>query len=332
MRFTLLSTLLLAPSLVLSQGAKAPQGVFEYVIQSSPATFEAATASIAAAATRSGWRIVANVASGAPKQCGYRSRVFVLVDSAHARNVMQANRATGPFAITDRVNLFEDERGLHVAIVNPRSINRTVLMDDAKFEAMTAAHVQALRTMIATAVPGTPSAQQFGEMRDQGFISRTMGVMAGGKFSDKLGDDAVVPGGEWKAVAAKVQQGLAAPGPRWGMHMAYAYELSEFQTMVFGTTGTPMDVTSFDIVKSGGDATRSRYKCAGLDHAAAYPLEIVVVQEGSVVRVRQVDAMYRMKMYFEDAGKLAFMKNMTMPGSIHDELKTQILAGLGASK
>ena len=39
--------------------------------------------------------------------------------------------------------------------------------------------------------------------------------------------------------------------------------------------------------------------------------------------------MYRMKMYFEDAGKWAFMKNMGMPGSIHDELAGQIKSALG---
>jgi hypothetical protein len=35
-----------------------------------------------------------------------------------------------------------------------------------------------------------------------------------------------------------------------------------------------------------------------------------------------------MKMYFEDAGKWAFMKNMGMPGSIHDELTALIAAAL----
>ena len=42
-----------------------------------------------------------------------------------------------------------------------------------------------------------------------------------------------------------------------------------------------------------------------------------------------LNVMYRMKMYFEDAGKWAFMKNMGMPGSLHDEVKKQIQAGLG---
>jgi hypothetical protein len=47
------------------------------------------------------------------------------------------------------------------------------------------------------------------------------------------------------------------------------------------------------------------------------------------VKVQMLNVMYRMKMYFEDAGKWAFMKNMGMPGSLHDEVKKQIQAGLG---
>jgi hypothetical protein len=55
----------------------------------------------------------------------------------------------------------------------------------------------------------------------------------------------------------------------------------------------------------------------------------VVTRDGTAVKVRLVDTMYRMKMYFEDAGKWAFMKNMGMPGSVHDELAAQIKSGLG---
>lgn len=47
------------------------------------------------------------------------------------------------------------------------------------------------------------------------------------------------------------------------------------------------------------------------------------------MRVRLVNVMYRMQMYFEDAGKWAFMKNMGMPGSIQDELTAQIKGALG---
>jgi hypothetical protein len=39
--------------------------------------------------------------------------------------------------------------------------------------------------------------------------------------------------------------------------------------------------------------------------------------------------MFRMKMYFEDAGNWAFLKHMGMPGSIADEVNGQIKAALG---
>ena len=37
-----------------------------------------------------------------------------------------------------------------------------------------------------------------------------------------------------------------------------------------------------------------------------------------------IDEMFRMKMYFEDAGKMKFAANMAMPGSIEDELRDLI--------
>ena len=38
--------------------------------------------------------------------------------------------------------------------------------------------------------------------------------------------------------------------------------------------------------------------------------------------------MYRMKVYFEDAGKRAFMKNMGMPGQIEDDITGMAIADL----
>jgi hypothetical protein len=71
-------------------------------------------------------------------------------------------------------------------------------------------------------------------------------------------------------------------------------------------------------------------KCPGIAHAGAYPIEVVVAKDAGSVRVRVVDTMYRMKMFFEDAGKWAFMKNMGMPGSIQDEITAQVRPALAA--
>jgi hypothetical protein len=114
------------------------------------------------------------------------------------------------------------------------------------------------------------------------------------------------------------------------MQLAYALEIPEAETVVLGSTGTPMDSRSFEIVGAGADSSRNRLKCPGLAHAGAYPIEVVVTKDAGSVRVRVVDTMYRMKMYFEDAGKWAFMKNMGMPGSIQDEIAAQVRPAVAA--
>ena len=50
-------------------------------------------------------------------------------------------------------------------------------------------------------------------------------------------------------------------------------------------------------------------------------MELLVVREGDQVRVLVIDEMFRMKIYFEDAGKMKFAANMQMPGSIGDEIR-----------
>jgi hypothetical protein len=231
--------------------------------------------------------------------------------------------------VVDRINVFEDEGGVHVAVLNAESVNRTVLMDDGAYAGLSRAHVEALRALVTGAVSGKASDREFGERRSRGYIGKTMGVMAGGPFAEKVKDEAVVGSGDWKAVAERVRQGLTRSGGKWGLHLAYELELPEQETVIFGSTGSPMDSKSFSIVGAGADDARGSFQCPGLAHAAAYPLEVVVTREGAAVKVRLVDTMYRMKMYFEDAGKWAFMKNMGMPGSIHDELAAQIKSGLG---
>ncbi len=316
---------------VLGQDGKG-YGVYQYVVQSAQGSFEEISTALENAAAAANWRVLAKVDAGAPKDCAYKARVFVLHDAAYAQAIMTANRKTGPFAVVDRINLFQDENGTHVAVVNPHSINRTILMDDEKYEAMTATHLQALRQMIAGAVQGTASEKEYGQFREKGYIGKTMGVMAGGSFDSKLVDLAKIAGGNWKEVATKVRQGLSQSGNTWGMHVVYELELPEFETVVFGTTGTPMDSKSFSIVGAGADEAREKLKCPGLAHAAAYPIEVVVAKEDGAVKARLVEVMFRMKMYFEDAGKWAFMKNVRMPGSIQDELSEQITKGLGGKK
>jgi hypothetical protein len=308
--------------------AREKLGVYEYVVEGARGTVDGVSEALAAAVANGGWKVLAQLNVGVPKDCRYTAHVLAVVDPSYVHAVMAANPKTAPFALVDRIDVFEDEAGVHVAIVNHESISRTVLMDDRAQVDAGRAHQLALRAIVAGAVTGRASEREYGEVRSRGYIGRTMGVMAGGPFGEKVKDEVTIPGTDWRSVAAKIRDGLARPGPKWGLHVVYDLELPEHETMIFGSTGAAMEAKSFSIVRSGADSARDKYQCPGLAHAAAYPIEIVVARDGDSVKVRIVDTMYRMKMYFEDAGKWAFMKNMGMPGSIHDELAAQIASAL----
>lgn len=320
--------LLLAGGPVRAGDAQKEFGVCEYVMEHAGGTVDEAGGAMESALSTEGWRLLAKVDAGVPQECRFKARVFAVVDGEYAKKLMAANRKTAPFAVVDRINVFEDEAGVHVAVLNAESVNRTVLMDDPAYADLSRAHVEALRALVIGAVKGNEIHREFGEKRSRGYIGKTMGVMAGGPFGEKVKDEAVVGSGDWKAVAEKVRQALKRSGGKWGLHLAYELALPEQETVIFGSTGSPMDSKSFSIVGAGGDGGRDSFQCPGLAHAAAYPIEVVVARDGAAVKVRLVDAMYRMKMYFEDAGSWAFMKKMGMPGSIHDELAAQIQSGL----
>ena len=313
-----------------SRASDKEYGVYEFVVRKAQGTFDHATSGLQDAAGKSGWLVVATVDAGKMDGCGYNARVLILCDTSYAKSIIEANPRTGPFAVLDRINLFQDEDGMHVSVVNPHSINRTVLLDDTKYEQMTETHLQALRAMISSAVNGEESRKQYGEIRDKGYIGKTMGVVAGGPFNDKLEDEFVIPGSTPAEVAAKVEKALGKEGKEWGTRCVFNLPLPAFQTHILGVSGTPLDTQSFEIVGSGDDDDRDSFKCPGLAHAAAYPFELVIVKEGNDCKVRMVTPMFRMKMFFEDAGKWAFMKHMGMPGSIAGEVTDRIKAELNA--
>ncbi len=299
-------------------------GVYQYVLTGVRGDLPAISRAISEQATAAGFRVLAGYDYGLPEDCGYKGHLILLNDSAYTAQLMDINPLTAPFAVTDRINIFQDEAGTHISVVNPHSINRTMLMDDVKYEQLSESHLQKLRDMITAAAEGTPSTKEYGQMRAEGFISKTMGVMAGGAFSEKIEDLFVIKNAQWREVAGKVSDALSKPGPEWGMYAAFSLPLESHRLSIIGVTGRRMEARSFEIVGAGDDEEREDYVCAGIADAGAYPFSLVVAQDGADVKVRMVTAMYRMKIFFEDAGKWAFMKNMTMPGSLADEVKEMI--------
>ena len=303
-------------------------GVYLSLAENLTGDFDGVVATLTEAVEAAGWQVLSTHESGVKEDdCSYRASVLAVNAPEYASSVLRMG-VFAAFALPLRVVVFQDENGTHVAAANPLSLNRTIISEDA-FEADSREVVGQLRAIAESAFPGTAGAQQYGQMRDRGLISRTMGLIAGGEFTSKIETVTRVrpEDGEGLAeVAHRIYQGLEGVGGSWSWDIRPVYLLDKASegAVVIGLTGERMEEKAFQIVGSGGNSARKDLACPGIDHAAAFPIELVLIEDDGRIAVQLIDAMFRMKMYFEDAGKVKFAANMQMPGSIEDEIRDKI--------
>lgn len=319
----LAAALLVLPSPARAQG---PQRVYLALADSVPMTVPAAATAIADALRGAGWGVLAIHAVGGDRNCSYNAHVVVAHHPAHTTALL-ARGAAAAFAIPVRLAVFEDEGGVHVAMVNPLSIERTIVAESG-LEPSGRALIGDVARLVAGAVRAPRAERPYGQARERGLIGKTMGVMAGGPFVGQVKVLATSPAtanADVKGVADPIWERLRQPSAgEWQLKGIYRLDLVDQGVVILGVSGAVMETKAFRIVGAGGDEARSSFKCPGLSHAAAFPLEVVVRREGADVKVEAIDAMFRMKMYFEDAGRMKFARNMGMPGSIADELKALV--------
>lgn len=330
--FALLTALLAGPHPAHAVAVAAAQSVYVELADSLQGTLDTNVAALRSAFTTAGWNVLAvHTPAVDRKACTFGARVLVLHDPGWARRVLE-HGATAAFALPLRVVLYEDEAGLHFAAVNLRNVARTIVAETG-FDAASAAEMAEVERIARGALTGRFASHPYGQVRTRGLIGRTMGVMAGGPFPEKVKavtESAASGAAGLREAADRVSRALAEPRGRWQLHEIYRLDLADQDVIVIGVSGAAMEAKAFAIVGAGGDSRRASYRCPGLDHAAAFPLEVVLHRAGDRTHVTTVDGMYRMKLYFEDAGKMKFAANMGMPGSIENELRGAILAALPA--
>ena len=94
--------------------------------------------------------------------------------------------------------------------------------------------------------------------------------------------------------------------------------------LVLGITRNRTEGLSFHI--AGASREEDNDKCPGIDHVAAYPIEVLLLQKDGEFVIHTAREMFRMDMYFWDAGMAAFMDHMSMPGILDESLRKAILA------
>lgn len=331
LRFVPMATVLalacsVAPLSATSSSDDGP-AVYLKLVEAAPVAFEEVTSRIEGALIDLGWTVLAPLDCGVDAQrCSFRSHVMTAVHPDYVDRVM-AHGSHAAFAVPIRFAVFEDEFGIHVSATNPANLNRTIVDEESSPEDWSWA-VEMVRDVGRVAFPDHSVTAEYGQHRENARIGRTLGVMAGGAFTDKIEPLSTLPSAE--TTPSQVADLLlsfmeSVDGDwEWEIHPIYALDLPEYGVSVLGISGGPMEAKAFNIVGSGGNDARDDLSCPGIDHAPAFPIELLVALDGEEVTVSMVDEMYRMKMFFEDAGKWAFAKNMGMPGSIEDEIKRKV--------
>jgi hypothetical protein len=96
------------------------------------------------------------------------------------------------------------------------------------------------------------------------------------------------------------------------------------KAMLLGFTRPRTEGVSFNI--AGASRESEKNMCPGIDHAASYPIEVLLMENNGIVNVYTQRQMFRMDMYFWDAGMAAFMDHMSMPSILDESLRKAILS------
>lgn len=286
-------------------------GMYVKVAEKVEGTFEEAVKNAELALAGNGWQILASYDASVPDGCSQRAHTIVVHSAGYAEKIM-SHGSKSAFSLPLRIGLFTDENGISISFVNPASLNRTVLDDSAEKD-LSVAKMKELSAILASSGKGRVVNRQIGEVRSKGYV----GGMGGGAFAGKIEEiyKRVDSGKAFQEVVGKVKEGLASNAKGW--KLIYTLDLGENVT-IYGVNKAKMEARAFKIA---GEKRESKMNvCPGVDHVSAFPIEVVVLAEKGMVKVMLLDEMYRMKVYFEDAGKWAFMKNMGMPGEIEKEI------------
>jgi hypothetical protein len=257
-----------------------------------------------------------------------------------------------------RIGLHDStDGGVHVTCLDPETHLRVICNDlesDREYEELVAAGTAARKRLLAV-VKGslglntTPA--PLGAVRSTDRIrqgKKDMFMMVGPLtyyrkdsqfprlYSEDLGDD---PAAQLQELARKVTASLTEftvgsddRDYRWSQDPATdnTWQLltrmeAPGEAILLGVSRPRTEALAAKIVSLSRDSDSDR--SPGLDHLCAFPIEVLLMVNGDKVEIRTAKQMYRMDLFFWDAGKGAFMKYAQMPPILDRSLKRALLKG-----
>lgn len=286
------------------------------------------------------------------QKCGFRGFVLVLQDTEYTRFLSSlANKYVAAAFL--KVGIYETAQGVQVNIADPETITRIVLndLDDAPYKkALTT--ILPFKSKLINAIQGSAFGKKVQKAQepvrsaeDLREAAKDMFMMVGPMtfFTDEdqfpviYSEKTDKPKAGIQKLIARIRENLRSFEPseedreyqqtpkKADLNWAISGMLfsPDSGAALLGISRSRTEALSFLI--AGGPRADKQNNCPGLDHGCAYPVEVLIYADNGKIKMRTAREMFRMDMYFWDAGKMAFMKYMNMPKMLDNSIKKALL-------
>jgi len=282
------------------------------------------------------------------EHCGFKAKLIVFSSEQYLDILTKVDNKylIGGFL---RVGIYEDPTGVNVSIIDPETISRIIFNDlyendkeedyhkivdkvaEFKNGLLSALHSVKLGKEVSTPMEPIRDDEDLAES------SKDMFMMVGQMtfFNDEDQFPLIYTSSKsitevkglfeanlkiFKPVEDDIDYRWT-PSPEEDLHWKIISEVvtKDGKGMLLGFTRPRTEGVSFNI--AGMSREDETNMCPGIDHAAAYPIEVLLLEVDGKVNVYTQREMFRMDMYYWDAGMAAFMDHMSMPAILDASIK-----------
>jgi len=311
-------------------------GIFETIHESS-VSFSDTNAALEQAIASSGLQLHASHVVRVPDDL-HQGKVYVLTSPDY----IEAAAAESPRTISAqilRVAVFTsgDEQRTYVNMANPVAHAMVYYAESANYDGLISAagKVAGDIRQLVDGIPGSSVSRQAAPIRTENHYRKYKGdgparMMAKFRTWEKsqlrieMGKVDTL-GAMADHVAETLQGGtVAGAGEASGWEVVARIQFRD-DAIYFGLTNPFIEDKMIRInSRFRSDAKTDKAPYPGVDHIAALPTEVLVVDDGDENLVLHYGQMWRMQLYFWDSGYRAFTANVGVPGDIFDSIEEAI--------
>ncbi len=286
------------------------------------------------------------------EHCGFKAKLIVFSSDQYLDMLSKVNNKylIGGFL---RIGIYEDTSGVNVSIVDPETISRIIFNDlyendqeedyhkivdkvvEFKTGLLSALHSVKLGKEVSIAMEPIRDDEDLAES------SKDMFMMVGQMtfFNDEDQFPQIYSSSKSLSEVKELFEANLktfnpveddvdyrwTPNPEEDLQWKIVSEVvtKDGKGMLLGLTRPRTEGVSFNI--AGASREDETNMCPGIDHVAAYPIEVLLLEVDEKVTVYTQREMFRMDMYYWDAGMAAFMDHMSMPAILDESLQRALL-------